>query len=111
VKVTSSPHDALELAEQIHFDVIMIDAQLPAMNGLELYLAIKKITPSSVAIMISGMEEEFERLAREAVKQTAYTIVHKPLDLNQLLLLLKRISGQRISNALHKPELGAPLIT
>lgn len=111
VKVTSSPHDALELAEQIHFDIVMIDAQLPAMNGLELYLAIKKVTPSSVAIMISGLEEEFERLAQEAVKQTAYTIVHKPLDLDKLLLLLKRISGQRISNAIHKPELNVPLST
>lgn len=108
VKVTSSPHDALELAEQIHFDIIIIDTQLPVMNGLELYLAIKKVTPSSVAIMVSGMEEEFERLAREAVKQTAYTIVHKPLDLDELFALLKRITGQRISNAISKPELSAP---
>ena len=108
VKVTSSPHDALELAEQIHFDIILIDAQLPAMNGLELYLAIKKITPSSVAIMISGMEEEFERLAREAVKQTAYTVLHKPLDIDNLFAMLKRITGQRISNAISKPELSAP---
>jgi DNA-binding response OmpR family regulator len=105
VKVTSSPHDALELAEQIHFDIVLIDAQLPSMNGLELYLAIKKVTPSSVAIMISGLEEEFERLAREAVRQTAYTIIHKPLDLDNLLALLRRITGQRISNAIHKPTL------
>ena len=105
VKVTSSPHDALELAEQIHFDIILIDTQLPAMNGLELYLAIKKITPSSVAIMISGLEDEFERLAREAVRQTAYTIIHKPLHLDNLLLLLKRITGQKISNAISKPAL------
>lgn len=105
VKVTSSPHDALELAEQIHFDIVLIDAQLPSMNGLELYLAIKKVTPSSVAIMISGLEEEFERLAKEAVRQTAYTIIHKPLDLDNLLVLLRRITGQRISNAIHKPAL------
>ena len=108
VKVTSSPHDALELAEQIHFDIILIDTQLPVMNGLELYLAIKKVTPRSVAVMVSGMEEEFERLAREAVKQTAYTIVHKPLDLDKLFALLQRITGQRISNAINKPELADP---
>ena len=53
--------------------------------GPELCLAIKKLTPTAVAIMISGMEEEFERIAREAVRKTAYTIVHKPLDIDHLL--------------------------
>lgn len=108
VKTTVSPHDALELAEQIHFDIILIDTQLPVMNGLELYLAIKRITPGSVAIMMSGADEEFDPLAREAVKQTAYTIVHKPLNLDDLLTLLKRIAGQRISGAISKPELAEP---
>jgi len=103
VTVTKSPHDALELAEQIRFDLIFIDAELPAMNGLELYLAIKKITPTSVAIMITGMEEEFEAIAREAVRRTAYTIVKKPLDIDHVLSLMDRITGQRVSNHLRKP--------
>ena len=89
VTVTNSPHDALELVEQIRFDLIFLDVNLPAMNGLELYLAIKKITPSTVAIMIAGMEEEFERLAREAVLRNAYTIVRKPLDIDHILGLLR----------------------
>lgn len=109
VKVTSSPHDALELAEQIHFDIVLIDAQLPTMNGLELYQAIKKISPSSVAIMVSSMEEEFESLAKEAVRQTAYTIVHKPLDMDNLFYLLKRVVRQKMSNALGKPQLGTSI--
>lgn len=104
VKVTSSPHDALELAEQIHFDIVLIDAQLPTMNGLELYLAIKKISPNSVAIMVSSTEEEFESLAQEAVRQMAYTIVHKPLDMDNLTSVLKRVIRQRISNAISKPH-------
>lgn len=109
VKVTSSPHDALELVEQIHFDIVLIDVQLSTMNGLELYLAIKKISPSSVAIMISGMEEKSESLAKEAVRQTAYTIVHRPVDMENLLRLLKRVVRQRISNAISKPQLGTSL--
>lgn len=107
VKVTSSPHDALELMEQIHFDIVLIDAQLPTMNGLELYLAMKKLSPSSVAIMISSKEEKAIRLAREAVRQTAYTMVHKPLDMENLQGLLTRVIQQRISNAITKPQLGA----
>jgi DNA-binding NtrC family response regulator len=103
VTVTASPHDALELVEQIRFDLIFLDVNLPAMNGLELYLAIKEITPSSVAIMITGMEKEFEELAREAVKRNAYTIVRKPLDIDYVLGMLARFTGKRASGDLRKP--------
>lgn len=109
VTVAHSPHDALELVEQIRFDIVLIDVALPAMTGLELYLAIKRLTPTTLAIMMSGLEEEFEKIAREAVRQTAYTILQKPLDLDHLLSLLTRISGQQASNAIHKPPQTPPL--
>lgn len=105
VTVTKKPHDALELAEQIRYDLVFIDAELPAMNGLELYLAIKKITPSAVAIMIAGLEAEFEAIAREAVRRTAYTIVQKPLDMDHIVGLLERVTGRRASGDLRKPPL------
>ena len=103
VTVTQSSHDALELVEQIRFDLIFLDVNLPAMNGLDLYLAIKRITPSAVAIMITGMEEEFERLAREAVRCSAYTVVRKPLDIDEILGLLERITAKRVSGDVRKP--------
>lgn len=108
VTVTKSPHDALELIEQIRFDLIFLDVNLPAMSGLELYLAIKKITPQSVAIMITGMEEEFEALAREAVRRNAYTIVRKPLEIDHVLGLLERITGRRASGDHRKPPDAVP---
>jgi len=103
VTVTRSPHDALELVEQIRFDLIFVDVNLPAMNGLELYLAIKKITPTAVAIMITGMDAEFEALAQEAVRRNAYTLVRKPLDIDHVLALLARVTGRRASGDLRKP--------
>jgi two-component system, NtrC family, response regulator HydG len=104
VTLAKDPHDALELAEQIRFDLIFIDAELPAMTGLELYLAIKKLTPSAVAIMISGQEEEFIEIAKEAVQRTAYTIVRKPLDINHILAMLDKIVSQRASDHIRKPS-------
>jgi DNA-binding NtrC family response regulator len=109
-KVTSthSPHDALELVEQIRFDLVFIDSKLPSMSGLDLYLAIKKISPTAVAIMITGKGEEFEAIAREAVRRTAYTLVEKPLDIDHILGMLDRITGQRVSGALKKPTPEVP---
>jgi two-component system response regulator HydG len=105
VTISNSPHDALELVEQIRFDLIFLDAGLPSMNGLELYLAIKKITPTSVAIMISDLEKEFEAIAREAVRRNAYTMIMKPLDIDHVLALLDRITGSRISGDFRKPPM------
>lgn len=103
VTVAKSPHDALELVEQIRFDLVFVDVNLPAMNGLDLYLAIKRITPAAVAIMIAGMDAEFERLAREAVRCNAYTIVRKPLDIDRILGLLDSVTGRHASGDMRKP--------
>lgn len=105
VQIARSPHDALELVEQIRFDLIFLDANLPAMNGLDLYLAIKEITPSVVAIMISGFDNEFETIAREAVQRNAYTMIRKPLDIDYTLSLLDRIMSRRVSGDHRKPPL------
>jgi two-component system response regulator HydG len=105
VTIAKSSHDALELVEQIRFDLVFLNANLPSMNGLELYLAIKKITPTAVAIMISDMEDEFEEIAKEAVRRNAYTIVRKPLDIDHILGLLQRITSKRVSGDNRKPPM------
>jgi DNA-binding NtrC family response regulator len=104
VTVASTPQDALELVEQIRFKIILIEDVLPSMTGLELYLAIKQITPTTLAIMMAGQEKEFVQITRQAVQQPAYTILQKPLDLDHLLDLLAGMSGQQASNAIIKPQ-------
>ncbi len=105
VRIAKSAHDALELVEQIRFDLIFLDAKLSAMNGLDLYLAIKQITPKTIAILIADMDSECERIAKEAVRRNVYTVIRKPLDIDQVLTLLERIGGQRASEHIRKPPL------
>lgn len=61
------------------------------------------MTPTTIAIMIATMEAEAEALAREAVRNTAYTFIHKPIDLDYLLTLLNRLHRQQTSAAVRKP--------
>ncbi|MBN1362468.1 MAG: response regulator [Sedimentisphaerales bacterium] len=105
VTLVTSPHDALELVEQIRFNLTFLDANLPTMNGLELYLAIRKIIPSSVTIMVAGQEQEFERIAREAVRRNACAVIHKPLDVDHVLRMLDRMAGRQVSGDNRKPPL------
>ena len=57
--------------------------------------------------MIAGMDEEFEAIAKEAVRRSAYTIVRKPLEIDNVLGLLSRISGRRASGEMQKPPEGS----
>ena len=100
---TSTAEEALEQARQIRFNLIMIDTKLHTMSGLELYLALKQITPTSVTIMLAETDENFLKQAEEAVKQNAYTFLKKPLDLDKLLSILDRIQRHLVSDYLEKP--------
>jgi DNA-binding NtrC family response regulator len=100
-----TPTEALQLLGQIRFDFVFIDADLTGMNGLELYLQIRRVAPTIVAIMLAGRGHESFTVASEAVRRTAYAVVPKPVDMGKLLALLRQAVGQRLSDAIRKPEL------
>ncbi len=106
-RVTSvySAYDALELLAQLRFDIIFIDVRLSAMNGLECYLAIKRLSPTAIAIMLSDGEEAGLRVAHEAVRHAAYALLEKPLDVERMLAVLQQATRQRVAGYLMKPPL------
>ena len=65
--------------------------KLPTINGLETYIAIKDINPNATAILITGYHQEMDELINSALSKTAYTCLHKPLDLEVLLQLIDKI--------------------
>ena len=111
--VTSVAYDgskAIADARENKFDVILLDMNLPYLNGLEVYQAIRAVRPDVTVIVATGFPEEMGKLAKEAVKQSAYTWLSKPLDMDKLLSLLDRIKEQKAKGKLEKPgnESGIP---
>ncbi len=105
VHCAHTPAAALDIAGQIHFDVVFIESEVGSTSGLDLYLVFRRVTPSVIAVMISDRTRNREAIAREAVFQSAYTVVHKPVDIQDLLQLINRICSERASNDVHKPGL------
>ncbi len=85
VQSVTSPVNALELARQTAFTVVFIDLEMQTMGGLELYLALRKINPTSVAVMVSKMHTELEKIP--------VTVMPKPVDPEVVLALLKQLTG------------------
>ncbi len=83
---------ALDLVKETTFDVALLDFKMPGMNGLALYREIKRISPATVAIMISaymsGMTSE------EARQAGTWKVLSKPVDIGQVLPLVEEALQQ-----------------
>jgi two-component system nitrogen regulation response regulator GlnG len=78
------------------FDVVLMDVRMPDLNGVETYKRIKTIAAETQVIMMSADVED-------VVKQNAYSILKKPLDIDNLLSILERIQRQHPSSFMGKP--------
>lgn len=104
VSVAYDGNAAIQKAQEEDFDVIILDMKLSPLNGLETYISIRDIRPNVIVIVITGYPKEVGQLAQEAVQKNAYVCLEKPIDMNNLILLLEQIEKQKAKNILKKPE-------
>lgn len=80
--------DAVEMADEKHYDVIFLDENMPGLNGLETLAQIKTKNQSVPIIMITKSEEEY--IMEEAIGGQISDYLIKPVNPNQILLSLKK---------------------
>ena len=87
---------AIQRARENKFDFILLDMNLPNMNGLETYQAIRNIRPEVVVIIITGYKKKMEDLIEQAQKANAYACLEKPLNMDRLQELIqnRRLLGK-----------------
>jgi DNA-binding NtrC family response regulator len=85
---------AIEMAKQHSPDIIFMDVRMPQMNGVEAFKEIKKINPDIKVIMMTAYA--VEDLLEEAVRLGAYTIIHKPFDIEKIAELITTLSAQNL---------------
>lgn len=83
---------ALEMIRAQPYDIALLDFKMPGMNGLELYRAIKRERPETVAIVVSAYTDPATRT--EALGVGAAEVLTKPVDFPLLLGLIERAIGQ-----------------
>ncbi len=80
---------AVALAKKTHFDIALMDIKMPGMNGVEAYKEIKKVSPGTQAIMMTGYS--VPDLIEEAMREGVYEVMSKPFDPDRLLALIEGI--------------------
>ena len=85
---------ALAEIRAAYFDLLLMDYKMPGMNGLQVLQEVKKINPEIDVIMMTAYGTI--ETAVEAMKAGAVDYVTKPIDLDELVLHINRISERRI---------------
>ncbi len=95
-KVTTalSGAEALKLAKEYNYDVILTDLAMPGMSGLELSRLLRIEHPDTPIILITGWEASIDRSEMEESGIT--DILYKPFRIEQLTNLVKAAAtGQK----------------
>lgn len=88
VHVAHSGQDALEMMKTQHFEIVLLDENMPGLSGLEVLDALKQLKPTLPIIMITKSEEE--NIMEEAIGAKIADYLIKPVNPNQILLALKK---------------------
>ncbi len=90
VRAVDGMHDALNLARDYAFDVLISDMGLPDGSGLDLIQTLSATRPvSGIALSGFGMEEDVRR-SKEAGYGEHLT---KPVDINKLDAVIQRLGA------------------
>ncbi|MDR0573383.1 MAG: sigma-54 dependent transcriptional regulator [Tannerella sp.] len=79
---------AMEIIKGFRPEIILLDKNMPHLNGLDTLQRIKKHDPNTVVVMVTAHGDITS--AVKAMKMGAYDYIEKPFDNDKMLLLLKR---------------------
>lgn len=88
VAVAEDGYRAIEMTRRNKYDVALMDIKMPGINGVETLKEIKQIRPQIRVIMMTAYS--VEDLIQEALKEGAYGVIYKPIDIDKLISLVER---------------------
>ncbi|MCM1292483.1 MAG: PglZ domain-containing protein [Bacteroides sp.] len=89
--------DALAMVDKSHFDLVILDENMPGLTGLETLSRMKASRPDLPVVMITKSEEE--NIMNQAVGSKIADYLIKPVNPNQIFISIKKIlhSAQLVS--------------
>ena len=91
VETVLSGDDALHAVSRQRPDVVLLDINMPRMNGVEVLKSLKRIDGTIAVIVVTANEQI--ALAGETLKYGAFGYVPKPFDFRYLDHLLASLFG------------------
>ena len=94
-RVTVCPDGATAIAalDKDVFDCLIVDLDMPGMNGIQVIEQLKKVSPDTEAVVLTGKGSTDTAIA--ALRLDAFDYLQKPCKLVDLKSLLQRVAERR----------------
>lgn len=88
VDVADNGKEALNQVVKNDYDLVVMDVNMPEMDGIEALTEIKKYDPSIIVLILTAYSNVSD--AVKVVKEGAYNYLEKPISSDNLVALIKR---------------------
>jgi len=88
VEVADNGKEAVNAVYREKYDLVVMDVNMPEMDGLEALVEIKKHDPSIIVLILTAYSNVSD--AVKAVKEGAFNYLEKPITSDNLVALIKR---------------------
>lgn len=88
VDVANNGKEALNAVYKEKYDLVVMDVNMPEMDGISALTEIKKVDPSVIVIILTAYSNVSD--AVKVVKEGAYNYLEKPISSENLVALIKR---------------------
>ena len=92
-----SADEAVKLIESRFYNIVIADVGLPGLSGIELCELIKKISPRTLVLIISG--NTGSEISEQAIQKGALGFILKPFDISSVRALVKEALNHQAQNA------------
>jgi DNA-binding NarL/FixJ family response regulator len=89
----STGRDAVEMAERLQPEIVIMDVSMPELNGLEATRQIRKISPNTEVLMFTGLETE--EMVRQVFEAGARSYILKTDGREQLESALRSLAEHK----------------
>lgn len=94
VSTSSSAIEGLKSVEEKSFDVVVLDLQMPEMDGIETLKILKKKNPELQVILLTGHATVEKGI--EAMKLGAMDLLEKPADMTTLTEKIQKAQAKKM---------------